>query len=617
MIQPATPAPPWEPPRLEDYVYRRLSIRLLCLALFTFFTLPAFAQYTRDNAASKKIDEAINEHYLATDFDKAEAVLTGTITACAEKCSPAVLAKAWMYVGIVRGSGKSDQAGAKDAFQKALSTDPTVKLDTQLATPETQKTFGDLGGAGATPAAESPKPAPAAAAANEDSSGDKGGLKCTPDVRELQTRRPIPLECSSDEEVASMELRYKPFGADAWLSVKMKKVGEAFRGEVPCDATGSAGSLKLYVRAKDAAGESVDSFGSKAKPVEFTTSETSSAEPPTYPGEPAAARCVAKEECPPDFPGCSAKSQRGDKDWGVACDNSMECKEGLLCNDGTCESAPSCESSADCQTGSCVEGKCSLGEGSGPSTSTFKKNWLGLHFAQDIAIIGGTNVCGADARQNQGYACYQTGTTDQPYNGDPYPGAGIATGTALATRRLLLSYDRALNSSITIGGRLGLAIGGGPPAGKGPDDQLRGETSKGTKFLPFHAELRLAYWFGKNAMGKKGFRPYVHVGGGIAQVDAKVKVTVADCPNALFSKPAGNTTQGDECANGNPTYINQTRRYTLDAWRKMGQGFITAGGGVMYAFKGNLGAVLNVNIMYMLPTSGPVIQPSLGLEYGF
>ena len=121
-------------------MYRRLSFRLLCLALITFFTLPAFAQYTRDNAASKKIDEAINEHYLATDFDKAEAVLTGTINACGEKCSPAVIARAWMYVGIVRGSGKNDQAGAKEAFQKALSTDPTVKLDTQLATPETQKT---------------------------------------------------------------------------------------------------------------------------------------------------------------------------------------------------------------------------------------------------------------------------------------------------------------------------------------------------------------------------------------------------------------------------------------------------------------------------------------------
>src|SRR5258708_39468108 len=104
MIQPATPAPPWEPPRLEDYVYRRLSLRLLCLALITFFTLPALAQFTRDNAASKKIDEAINEHYLATDFDKAEAVLTGTINACADKGSPGGLAKAWMYGGIVRGS---------------------------------------------------------------------------------------------------------------------------------------------------------------------------------------------------------------------------------------------------------------------------------------------------------------------------------------------------------------------------------------------------------------------------------------------------------------------------------------------------------------------------------
>ena len=42
-------------------MYRRLSIRLLCLALITFFTLPALAQFTRDNAASKKIDGRIGE----------------------------------------------------------------------------------------------------------------------------------------------------------------------------------------------------------------------------------------------------------------------------------------------------------------------------------------------------------------------------------------------------------------------------------------------------------------------------------------------------------------------------------------------------------------------------
>ena len=585
-------------------MYRRLSIRLLCLALFTFFTIPAFAQFTRDNAATKKIDEAINEHYLATDFEKAESVLTGTITACAEKCSPAVLGRAWMYVGIVRGSGKNDQAGAKEAFQKALATDPTVKLDTQLATPETQKTFEGLGGTGA-PVPAAAQPTPAAPAANEDS-GDKGGLKCTPDVRELQTRRPIPFECSSDEEVGSMEIRYMPFGGDAWKSVKMTKVGDAFRGEVPCDATSTAGTLKVYVRAKDASGESVDSFGSKAKPVEFVASETSSMEPPTYPGEAAPARCVAKEECPPDFPGCVGGAKRGNREAGVNCDSTSQCKEGLLCDEGTCQPAPACETNADCTSGSCIDNRCSVEE---EATSSYKKNWIGLHFAQDIAIMGGTNVCGADARSNQGYACYETGTTT-PYNGDPFPGAGIASGTVVATHRILLSFDHAFSANLTIGARVGFAFGGGPPAGKAPDNDGRGGNSAGTAFLPFHGELRAAYWFGKNAMGKKGLRPYVHIGGGLAQVDGKVKVRVADCPKELSDAQFAACTGGDKTAGGAVIH-------DLDAWRKMGQGFITVGGGAMYAFKENLGAQLNVNLMYMLPTSGPVIQPSLGIVYGF
>ncbi len=425
-----------------------------------------------------------------------------------------------------------------------------------------------------------------------------------------------------------MELRYKAFGDDAWKSVKMKKVGDGFQGEVPCEATGSAGSLKVYVRAKDAAGESVDSFGSKSKPIEFTTSENSSAAPPAYPGAEAPVRCESKEECPPDFPGCASSSKRGNKDWGVACDNSTECKEGLLCNDGTCEAAPSCETNADCESGSCVDKKCSVGDEGGTVTSHgYKKNWFGLHFAQDIAIIGGTNVCSASARATQGYACYQVRQLpDQPYNGDPYPGAGIATGTVLATRRLLLSFDRAFNPNITIGARVGLAIGGGPPAGKGPDDEGRGGSATGgpvpgTNFLPFHGEVRLAYWFGKGALGKKGLRPYVHIGGGVAQVDAKVKVQVADCGSKLVDPYFGQCTSGAPGYNlqgpsDNSSTMSGVKNYQLDAWRKMGQGFITAGGGVVYAFKENLGAQLNINLMYMLPTSGPVIEPSIGIIYG-
>lgn len=591
-------------------MYRRLSFRLLLLALFTFFSLPAFAQFTRDNAANKKIDEAINEHYLATDFDKAEAVLTGTINACGEKCSPGVIAKAWMYVGIVRGSGKNDQSGAKDAFQKALATDPNVKLDTQLATPETQATFGGLGGSGAAAAPEKPATKPAAPAAEDSGAGDKGGLKCTPDTREVQTRRPIPFQCTSDEEVASMELRYKPFGGE-WQTVKMKKKDDAFRGEVPCTGTGAAGALKVYVRAKDAQGESVDSFGSKSKPVEFTLSESSTGAP-SYEGEEPPARCEAKEECPPDFPGCGGAKKRGNKDWGAACDNSSECKEGLLCNDGTCEQAPACETNADCQTGTCVDNKCSVSDEAGSSGPAYKKNWFGIHFAQDIAIVGGSDVCSAASQSNNGYACYAAGTTDQPYNGDPYPGAGIASGTVLATHRILLSYDRALTRNIELGARAGFAFGGGPPAGKN-------DTSAGTSFLPAHLEARLSYWIGKGVLSKKGIRPYVHIGGGVAQVDAKVKVRVADCSG--LTDDLSNTAPRYLCSMGAPPSNGNYSpgslpQQDLDAWRKMGQGFITAGGGAMYAFTDRLGLQLNLNLMLMVPSSGFVIQPSLGLEYG-
>jgi hypothetical protein len=600
-------------------VYRRLSIRLLCLALITFFTLPALAQYTRDNAASKKIDEAINEHYLATDFDKAEAVLTGTINACADKCSPGVIAKAWMYVGIVRGSGKNDQNGAKDAFQKALAADPSVKLDTQLATPETQSTFANLGGSGAPVPADKPGKAPAAAAANEDAN-DKGGLKCTPDVREVQSRRPIPMQCVSDEEAASMEIHYKPFGGDAWKTVKMKKKDDAFRGEIPCDATGASGTLKVYVRAKDAAGESVDSFGSKSKPVELQISETSAAEPPAYDGEEAPARCVDKGECPPDFPGCQDKPKRGTKDWGVACDNSMECKEGLLCNDGTCEAAPACETNADCQTGTCVDNKCSIGDagtGDGGGGAKYKKNWIGLHFAQDIAFVSGSDVCSKASQANNGFACYDQGSSTSAYNGDPYPGANIGGGSVVATRRILLSLDRGLTRNITLGLRLGFAFSGGPPAGKNA-------TAAGTAFLPLHAEVRAAYWFGQSPLGRKGLRPYVHVGGGIAQVDAKVKEPINDCSSGNLPADDGTSPTAPRylCSIGQPGAYNpadpaQVPPRQLDAWKKLGQAFVTAGGGVMYAFKENMGAQLNVNLMFMLPTSGIVIEPSLGLAYGF
>ena len=648
-------------------MYRRLSIRLLCLALITFFTLPALAQFTRDNAASKKIDEAINEHYLATDFDKAEAVLTGTINACADKCSPGVIAKAWMYVGIVRGSGKNDQNGAKDAFQKALALDPSVKLDTQLATPETQATFAAVGGSGGTAvpeaAAEAVARRPRRCRATK-TPGDKGGLKCTPDVREVQTRRPIPVQCTSDEEAASMELRYKPFGADTWKTVKMKKKDDAFRGEVPCDGTGTSGTLKVYVRAKDAAGESVDSFGSKSKPIEFQLSESSTrSRPPTTAKQPplaaptrASARRISRAAARPP--------QRAvGKDWGVVL-RQLDGVQGKACSATTARAkrrplaklgrglpdrllrrTASAASIARARAAA-ASGRRSLQEELGrpafrAKTSRFRRR---------------LRTCAIEARFADGqWLRLLRGRHDGPAvtTATPTPARRHRRPASRSPRRASCSsYDRAFTPYISLGGRVGFAFGGGPPAGQQPpagttDPAAHAKGTGGTPFLPLHLEVRGQFWF--VPLTNKLFHAVrAIVGGGMAQVDAKVKVRASTTaktparierrrrvepgsptrdPGSKYYGPPYRTDDGisayNQCRSGKKILLRHrstTRPCRIDdAWKKMGQGFITEFGGGRHApvQRQDGRARSNVKIMYMLPASGVVIQPALGFIYGF
>ena len=157
-----------------------MHLRLLFVLLLfasVVVTPPAFGA-PRDKAANDKIDQAINQHYLATEFDQAEALLLGTVQACADKCSNSVKAKAWMYVGVVRGSGKEDQAGALEAFQQAVALDPNVPLDEALATPATKQTFQQVSPAAGAPATAAPRGAWGGAAtrdaADRGASSDRG-----------------------------------------------------------------------------------------------------------------------------------------------------------------------------------------------------------------------------------------------------------------------------------------------------------------------------------------------------------------------------------------------------------------------------------------------------------
>jgi hypothetical protein len=386
----------------------------------------------------------------------------------------------------------------------------------------------------------------------------------------------------------------------------MERKGKSFRAQIPCDATQTAGTLKFYVQGKDPKGEPIVSWGTKNAPNAIQLAEESAQEPPSFDDADAPARCAVKEICPPDFPGCdSGKAAGGTVDWGGSCGNSTECKTGLLCIDGTCETAPSCTTTSDCPAGTCIDGKCAVNPGDGPAAGPSKKMWVGLHIAQDIAFVGGENICmpaSANPPPAPDFSCYLPGSSDVPYDTSvfqPEAVGNVPTGTVAATTRVLLSFDYAITPNILAGVRLGYAFRGGPPAGMvaPPMREVVGDdvfynpttpTVPGTKFLPFHAEVRGSYWFGKNGF-RPGFRPYVHLGGGLAQVDAKVVVNVIDI-------------DGEASA---------------DAWKKLGQGFITAGGGVGYFFTNKLGMQANLNVMYMLGASGIVLQPSLGMMMGF
>ena len=173
---------------------------------------------------------------------------------------------------------------------------------------------------------------------------------------------------------------------------------------------------------------------------------------------------------------------------------------------------------------------------------------------------------------------------------DPRYGGNVKSTLIPATLRVLASVDYAVTPSITAGARVGFAFNGGPAT----IHYVNGDAKSQPKnFFPIHAELRGAYWF--KPLDERGFHPYLGAGFGLAEVDGKVKVTA----------------YADD-ASGHPTV-----KRSLDAWRKLGRSFaaLTFGGLINVSSHHNL--LFNVNLMYMMPSSGIALEPSLGYVLGF
>jgi hypothetical protein len=422
---------------------------------------------------------------------------------------------------------------------------------------------------------------------------------CSPNPgSEIEIRRPIPLSCKAPEGVVKAVLAYKEFGGTQFVNVPMSLADGQFRSPIPCSATKMEGALLYVVVMKDASGNTVSSVGTLDQPAQLNIVKATTQPPPAFPGEPPPARCAEEVECPPGMPGCTPSGGGG---WGDSCTPADQCKKGLYCASGTCENAPTCETDSDCDSGRCSEGFCEMGDSSSSSGGgKIRKLWLGLHGAFDLHFFDTANdVCGINSIGNHKYACYYKGTTTPIRSGtDPNSttydvppekrgeAGRIGGGAKVATIRLMVSGDYAVIPNLSVGARLGFAFNGGPKGAnyKSADGKI---VESGKAFLPIHAEGRVTWWI--RSLGQPGIHPYVAVGGGLAQVDAKITV---------------------------PVRADGVNPYQVDVYRRLGQGFITLAPGAVFPITPTIGVQGNINLMRMLPVSGWVLEPSLGVVMG-
>jgi len=232
------------------------------------------------------------------------------------------------------------------------------------------------------------------------------------------------------------------------------------------------------------------------------------------------------------------------------------------------------DESCDSDSGTCLEEEPAKNDS---PPSKFSKNWLSLHFQQDLLLFSSQDqVCGSGSSPDaKNYSCFQNGA---PFNDTIASGPGnhVAGGIGRGTMRLLLGFDHLFTSNVSLGLRLGYAFGGRPP---GTD-----------KFSPLHLELRANYWFGSAPFESSGVRPYLSLSGGLAEVDGKVSVEY---------------------------YDDTSTKKAADAWRKTGKGFAGLGFGVMIPFAGDNGIVPELRAMQMFGASGTVFALSVGYARGF
>jgi len=550
-----------------------LVVALIAIAV-VLAALPAAAQRGVEAQARSLDKKAMEDDYLATEFEKAADKVNKAIGLCGDgKCGPAFRAQLRRDLGVILLGSGGDKERAIQSFVDALKIDPNVTLDPDVKTKELDAAF------------EQARRRAGLVAAGSGGASSSGALPTgdfihTP-ANEQRVRTPVPVyvEYAGVEALVKVMIRYKAVGMTDFKALELRKLGKGWGGEIPC-ADVLEGQVVYYLQGFNDKSEPVATSGDRNNTYRVPIKQKLDGEPPHNPDQPPPSQCGDSSDCPPGFP-CETKGAGGEAP-----------------STGTKLEGESCDIGSECKSGDCKEGKCTAPD----AALNQPKLFLGLGVSLDLTFLSsGQDVCLLNNKtalpvNDAGYYCTNPSGTDYPRrdknleNGLLTPGkaGSVNGGVAPGNVRLSLSLDYAVFPNLLLGVRLGLVLRNTYPGQAAQQD--------GKAILPFHAEARATYLIGRDPL-VKAFAPYIVVGAGASQFTASVDVPVSE------------------------TGANPPTK-TVQAWMIGGPGFATLGAGMRFG----MGKAKRVALMFS-PLKGNVafgsgalvlsLQPELGIQFGF
>jgi hypothetical protein len=214
--------------------------------------------------------------------------------------------------------------------------------------------------------------------------------------------------------------------------------------------------------------------------------------------------------------------------------------------------------------------------------------WLNVGLMQEATLVSGENVCSPESQMDGEYVCLRE--SGSQYYGTPMRGdaGSVAPRIRFATTRVVGAAFLPLGA-MSVGVRAGWAF-----AGQGP------RPAGGHDFLPLLVEGQAAYWVGGRAFRTSGIDLFVLATGGVAQIDSRATVQVAE--DTAISPP--------------PHQLDNPAAQSLQAYRRSGPGFAGAGLGLFVPTASRTGLVLDLRGIGLFPTPGAAVSLAASLALG-